>query len=106
MSALRALSTIALVMLVCATAPASVSSRALKQALSDEYMTYLSSVPGAMDGARGRFLRKHVNDLDALLRFVSNGPIVSFTLYNTGYRQFAAVSRRGATLALLGWATS
>lgn len=37
---------------------------------------------------RGRFLRRNVNDLDALLRFVVDGPFVVISVFNAAYRRF------------------
>ncbi len=45
-----------------------------------------------------RFYRKNVNNLDALLKVVVNGPIVSTTVLNRGYKEFAAVS-----VSITGW---
>lgn len=74
----------ALLMLDCGTA------RQLHQV--DSSMTaYYTSSADALARDRARFLRSHVNDLDALLNFVVDGHVVTVTVFNRGYREFAAV---------------
>lgn len=52
---------------------------------------YYTSSADALARDRARYLRSHVNDLDALLNFAVDGHVVTVTIFNKGYREFAAV---------------
>jgi hypothetical protein len=61
---------------------------------------YYTSSQDALARDRARFLRSHVNDLDALLEFVVDGHVVTVTVFNRGYREFAAVGASARSMAL------
>ncbi len=71
----------ALLMLECGAA------RQLHQVESSMTAYYTSSAD-ALSRDRARFLRSHVNELDALLAFVVDGHVVTVAVFNRGYREF------------------